>query len=79
MAYELPRHRHPIQRFRFLNMIGSSNAVQPSVVLTVTQRKAFIWVESLEVAEMAFNCVQSFDIFYDACFVEIPLLTPRSD
>ena len=28
---------------------------------------------------MAFNCVQSFEIFHDACFVEIPLLTPRSD
>ena len=27
VAYELPRHRQSIQRFRFLNMIGSSNAV----------------------------------------------------
>ena len=27
VAYELPRHRHPIQRFRFLNMIGSHREV----------------------------------------------------
>ena len=48
-------------------------------MLTVTQRKAFIWVESLEVSEMAFSCVQSFDISHDACFINLHQLTPRSD
>ena len=48
-------------------------------MLTVTDRKAFIWVESLEIAEMGFNCIQSFDIAFDAHFVETPKLSPRAD
>ena len=77
-AYELPRHRSPIQHFHFLETVGSSRTVQPSVLLTVCRRKAFIWVESLEVSEMAFNCVQSFDIGYDACFIDFNGLSPKA-
>lgn len=50
--YTLPRHRHPINRFKFLDALGTSREVQPTVVLTVTQRKAYIWVESLDVTDM---------------------------
>jgi len=77
--YILPKHRNPILRFQFLSAVGSSHLVEPSVVLTVTERKAFIWVESLQSEGMAFNCVQSFDIGHDAAFLEIPRLTPRAD
>ena len=45
----------------------------------MTQRKAFVWVESLEVSDMAFSCVQSFDIGFDAHFIDLQCLTPRSD
>ena len=78
-SYELPRHRHPIERFSFLEAVGSSRQVQPSILLTVTKRKAFIWVESLEVSDMAFNCIQSFDIMHDARFIDLHKLTPRAD
>ena len=36
-------------------------------------------MESLELQEMAFNCVKSFSIALDACFVQLPTLTPTSD
>lgn len=45
--------------------------MQPTVLLTLTKTKAFIWVESLEVAKMAFNCVKSLDMVHDATFIEI--------
>ena len=77
-AYDLPRHRNPIDRFSFLEALGSARTVQPCVLLTVCRRKAFIWVESLEIAEMAFNCIQSFDIGFDACFIEMNRLAPKA-
>ena len=77
-AYDLPRHRNPIDRFSFLEALGNARTVQPCVLLTVCRRKAFIWVESLEIAEMAFNCIQSFDIGFDACFIEMNRLAPKA-
>ena len=59
--------------------MSSSRTVQPSVLLTITRRKAFIWVESLDVTEMAFSCVQNLDIGYDACFIDLHGLQPRAD
>ena len=53
--------------------------IQPSCVLTVCQKNAFLWVESLELQEMTFNCVKSFSIAFDACLVQLPTLTARSD
>ena len=49
------------------------------MILTVTAKKAAIWVESLEVKGMSFSCVRNFDIFYDAVFMEMPKMTPRAD
>lgn len=40
------------------------------MLLTITKRKAFIWVESLELPEMAFTSLHSFDIYNDAIFIE---------
>lgn len=77
--YALPRHRNPIQRFKILASNGNLRKVQPSILLTISFRKAFIWVESLELPELAFNCVRSFDIMYDASFVDFSLATPRCD
>ena len=62
-----------------MKIVAGAHEVSPSVLLTVTPRKAFVWVESLASESMAFNCVQSFDIYHDACFLELPKLTPRAD
>ena len=45
----------------------------------MTKGKAFIWVESLEVTKMAFNCVKSVDMVKDANFIEIKMTVPRAD
>ena len=76
---ELPQHRYPLTRFTFLNSAGGSYQATPSVLLTLTARKAFVWVESLASEGMAFSCVQSFDIYFDTQWLEIQRVTPRAD
>ena len=78
-VYDLPRHRQAIERFQFLHQEPNATTIQPSCVLTVCQKNAFLWVESLELQEMTFNCVKSFSIAFDACLVQLPTLTARSD
>jgi len=77
--YELPKHRSPIKRFKILGSHCSLSKAQPSVILTITAKKAAIWVESLEVEGMTFSCMKSFEIFYDANFIQMQKLTPRAD
>ena len=78
-VYDLPRHRQAIERFQFLHQEPNTTTIQPSCVLTICQKNAFLWVESLELQEMTFNCVKSFSIAFDACLVQLPTLTARSD
>lgn len=68
--YELPKHKSLLQNFRFLASYNGIHEATPSVLLTLTQRKAFVWVESFASESMAFNCIKSFDIYYDAMFLE---------
>lgn len=75
----MPKHRFPLKNFKFLAGVGGQYEASPSVLLTVTERKAFVWAESLASEDMAFNCVQSFDIYQDACFLELQKVTPRAD